>query len=269
MKNESRWIAQHQILAYVIIAYGFTWFVAAFNISARLGWGSVPGWLHYAAAFGPLVGAFTVTAWTAGWPGLKELLARLVRVRFAPIWWAAALSPLIVLLLVDGGVWLVTGSGLNLVGLGEVDGVGNLGVVGTAVFWLFTFGLGEETGWRGFLLHHLDQQRPSRNNPLIVGLIWAAWHLPFFFYQENFIALGFVGLIGWVLGLMAGSVLLAWIYRGTGGSILAVMLWHALFNLGTAAPMSGELLAPVLSMAVIVTAVIIRTKAQRQASYVT
>ncbi|MBK7893685.1 MAG: CPBP family intramembrane metalloprotease [Anaerolineaceae bacterium] len=171
--------------------------------------------------------------------------------------------------LIAGGAWLITGRALDLGGLGEVDGVGYLGVGGTAVFWLLTFGLGEETGWRGFLLHHLDQLRPSRNNALVVGLIWAGWHLPFFFYQENFMALGVLGVIGWVLGLLAGSVLLAWIYQGTGGSILAVMVWHALFNLGTAAPMSGELLAPVLSMVVMVTAVIIRNTKQEQANYVT
>ena len=269
MKKKPRWMNKYQIWAYVAIAYGFTWVVAAFNIVARWNGGSMPGWLHYLAAYGPLVGAFTVTAWTQGRAGVHTLLARLWQVRFPLRWWTAVLSPLILLLLLAGGVWLVTGRGLDLAGLGEVEGVGNLGVVGAAVFWLLTFGLGEETGWRGFLLHHLDQQRPSRHNALIVGLIWAAWHLPFFFYQENFIALGAVGTLGWVLGLMAGAVLLAWLYQGTGGSILAVMLWHALFNLGTAAPMSGELLAPVLSLAVIVTAVIIRNTKQGQANYVT
>lgn len=269
MKKEPGWLIKNPIWAYVAIAYGFTWVVAAFNIAARWNGSSVPGWLHYLSAYGPLVSAFTVTAWREGWLGVQRLLARLGRVRFPLKWWTAVLSPLILLLLVDGGMWLVTGRSLDLAGLGEVEGVGHLGVVGAAVFWLLTFGLGEETGWRGFLLHHLDQQRPNRHNALMVGLIWAAWHLPFFFYQDNFMALGVWGTLGWVLGLMAGAVLLAWIYQGTGGSILAVMLWHALFNLGTAAPMSGELLAPVLSMAVIVTAVIIRNTTQGQANYVT
>jgi hypothetical protein len=43
--------------------------------------------------------------------------------------------------------------------------------------------------------------------------------------------------VGWFIGLTCGSIVLTWLYDGSGGSILLVAVWHGLYNLvaGTAA----------------------------------
>ena len=50
------------------------------------------------------------------------------------------------------------------------------------VWQLLTSGLGEEPGWRGYLLRKL-QGRFEGNKPIwVLGLIWAVWHYPFTIY---------------------------------------------------------------------------------------
>ncbi len=264
MSENPRWIERYRILAYVVIAYAFTWGLGGVVITSRYGLLEAPAWLHFVAAYGPLVGASVITAWADGPSGLRDLLNRLVRVQFKPVWWLAILSPALLAIAVALGVWLVTGSPLPLSDFGEVEGIGQVGIIKALLLWVVTFGLGEETGWRGFLQHHLDRQSPSRNNSLVVGLIWAAWHIPFFFYQDNYITMGLLGTFGWFMGVMAGAVFLAWIYQGTGASILAVVIWHAVFNLFSASPASVQLIAPLLSVGVIAAAIVIRNVQHRQ-----
>ena len=59
------------------------------------------------------------------------------------------------------------------------------------------------------------------------------------------------------LGIVSGSILLTWLYRGSGGSVFLVALWHACYNLvsGTAAVQGAP--AAIVSAGVMVWAVII------------
>ena len=87
---------------------------------------------------------------------------------------------------------------------------------------------GEEVGWRGYLLPRLAERTGLGAASLIVGAIWAAWHLPLFFapgadtYGQSFPL--------YAAQVMAYSVLLAWLYWRTGGSLLLTMIMHAAFN---------------------------------------
>lgn len=40
--------------------------------------------------------------------------------------------------------------------------------------------LGEELGWRGLALPVLRDQLGLLTAALVIGIIWAVWHLPFF-----------------------------------------------------------------------------------------
>lgn len=63
---------------------------------------------------------------------------------------------------------------------------------------------------------------------VMVGVIWAAWHLPLFYapgtdtYHQAFPM--------YTLQIMAYSVALAWLYWRTGGSLLLTMFMHSAFN---------------------------------------
>jgi uncharacterized protein len=88
---------------------------------------------------------------------------------------------------------------------------------------------GEEIGWRGFALPRLSARVGLAAAGILVGIAWAAWHLPLFFffpaadtYHQSFPL--------YLLQVTALSVIAAWLYWRTGGSLLLVMLLHAAAN---------------------------------------
>jgi len=89
------------------------------------------------------------------------------------------------------------------------------------------FQAGEEVGWRGFALPRLAAKFGMAPASLLLGGIWALWHLPQFYiagadtYHHSFIV--------WSLQVIAMSVALAWLYART-GSLLLVMLLHSAVN---------------------------------------
>lgn len=62
--------------------------------------------------------------------------------------------------------------------------------------------------------------------------------------------LGPVDLIGWTVGLVLGAVFLTWLYNSTSRSLLAIVLWHGLFNTFIASEAAGGLIAAVMTTAV-------------------
>ena len=101
---------------------------------------------------------------------------------------------------------------------------------------------GEEIGWRGFMLQCLAPRMGFAWASLLVGVTWAAWHLPMFFMSGG-------DMVGqsfplFVLMVTALSVALAWLYRSTGGSLLLTMIMHAAINNMSAIVPSGSPIDP-------------------------
>ena len=103
----------------------------------------------------------------------------------------------------------------------------------TVSFILAVLIVGEEAGWRGFLLPYLLQRLAPMSSAWIVGLIWAVWHLP------NFVLPDFphYGLPfgAFLLMTLAFSVLFTWLHLKTAGSLLIATLFHAALNLSSLA----------------------------------
>ena len=98
-----------------------------------------------------------------------------------------------------------------------------------------------------------------------MAAIWAPWHLPLFFALESFEAFTVVEIVGWVLGITAGSFLLTWLFRGSGGRLLLVAVWHTAFNFTSAAtPVKEGVVAAITSTAVMVAAVAIAIADRRR-----
>jgi hypothetical protein len=88
---------------------------------------------------------------------------------------------------------------------------------------------GEEIGWRGYALPHLATRLGLGRASVVLGLIWACWHLPLFYlfpnvdkYRQSFPV--------YALQVTAMSVAIAWLYAHTRGSLLLAMLMHAAGN---------------------------------------
>jgi len=88
--------------------------------------------------------------------------------------------------------------------------------------------LGEEFGWRGLALPSLEARFSPLWASLILGVIWAVWHLPLFFISgsaQSSLPFGLYALLTIPL-----TILITWVYHGSGNSLLLVMLFHAAVN---------------------------------------
>jgi membrane protease YdiL (CAAX protease family) len=98
---------------------------------------------------------------------------------------------------------------------------------------VFTGAMGEELGWRGFLLSHLERRLSPRVAALVMAITWALWHLPAFFFpgmpQQH------VPPIAFLLMVAAFGIFLALLFNRTRGHLVSTMLAHFSFNMSLAA----------------------------------
>lgn len=91
----------------------------------------------------------------------------------------------------------------------------------------------EELGWRGYALDRLQARRNALASSLILGAVWALWHLPLFFFPgmihcaQGFGSPWFWQFMGSVVPM---SVIVAWIFNNTRRSTLAAILFHFACN---------------------------------------
>ncbi len=256
-------ISRYPIPAFFVIAYAFSWAIGGLLVADRHGAVSVPQGLHYVSAFGPAIAALIVTAVVGGRVGLADLLRRIVRADVGGRWWLIGLGVPLALGLVAVVIYALSNGALPELGLfGKVDYLGDIGVPAALALWIATYGFGEEIGWRGFAFHRMASGGWLQAAALI-GVLWGLWHLPYFFYKQNFIALGVGGFAGYIISITMGSVLLSWIYRGSGHSILLVALWHGLFDFVTASPVAEGAGSAIISGVVIAWVILIARRAAR------
>lgn len=256
-----------QLVIFISVAYGFTWvlwFPLLANRQWEAGWEIVPG-QFYLASFGPLIGAVVTSFFTGGWKEVVRWAKRTYSFRFHFKWLIIALGlPLIYGVLSIFAHKLLVGEWLNWSHFGLTEKLPGLNVWVTGLVWMLTYGLGEESGWRGFLLPGLHKRFSLLTSALIVTGVWIFWHLPAFWFNENYMNMGF-GVIGWAISLAYGSILLAWLCRGSNFSVIPVVIWHAGFDLLTASDQSAEIIAMVCSILVIIHGVWLSRKLARNA----
>ena len=142
------------------------------------------------------------------------------------------------------GSWLVTAYG------GEMDaetlrsqlGVSNLSyLLETGLFAItlappinMLFAVGEEAGWRGYMMPQLKECFGLLNGRLLGGVIWGVWHWPIMLltgyeYGTNYLGAPVLGLVVWCVVCFALNTLLDWLYEKT-GCIWVSAIAHGAFN---------------------------------------
>ena len=94
--------------------------------------------------------------------------------------------------------------------------------------------LGEEAGWRGYMMPHLKKQLGLLNGRLLGGVIWGVWHWPLMLlvgyeYGTNYLGAPVLGLFVWCIVCFALNTLLDWLYEKT-GCIWVPSIAHGAFN---------------------------------------
>ena len=160
-------------------------------------------------------------------PGIRKLFSTLLKPRGNPVW-------LLLALLIFPAFQLLGAVITRLLG-GEASPEISGGAMDIVLFLTITFlsgflysgGINEESGWRGFALPRLQARYPVLVAIVIVWFTWALWHLPYDIGMRTPVE-GI--LINRLFYNLLWSVLMAWIYNRSQGSLLAPALFHPAMN---------------------------------------
>jgi membrane protease YdiL (CAAX protease family) len=104
--------------------------------------------------------------------------------------------------------------------------------------------LSEEIGWRGYALERLQTRWNALTSSLIVGLVWALWHLPLFMMVGTSFHESGDPFIGFLIKMMASSILYTWLYNNTKQSLWSAILLHWLYTYAAQVLSSGVIRSP-------------------------
>jgi membrane protease YdiL (CAAX protease family) len=226
-------VKRHPVLAGFVLMFAFTWPIDLWAAADSRGLVSVhvPAILPLLVGYGFVLAALAATGLTSGWAGVRALLGRFLVWRVGLPWYAVVLLGAAVLDLAAIGIYVVLGGATP-------DFEQSIGrrILGPSMdLWLaisifFVFGVftnGEEIGWRGYALPKLQARHGALIASVIVGVVWAVWHLPKFLTAGSAQDFPFPVFL---LDTVAKAILYTWVYNSTKGSLLTVTLFHAAAN---------------------------------------
>lgn len=228
-----RLLIDHPLVAYFVIAFAGAWLTVLPLVISKTGLGvfsftlpTLP-FLMLGALAGPTLAAFTVTAVTSGKAGVWQLLRRYVQWRVGIQWYLLVIVVQPAVIVLGLSVWLGTAPLSMLIQQWPLIFTLYLPLVLT--FLIIGGPLGEEPGWRGFALPRLQEKYGALLGSLVLGTLWALWHLPGYFG-------GWLGpfsipvFLGGIIAAIAASIIVTWVYNNTQGSILIAVLFHSASN---------------------------------------
>ncbi len=229
------------MLFYLVVfcwSWSFWIVAAAFKISVLAPLGRA---LLLLGVLGPMAGGIGFARFSDGGRRWTQYWSRLADPRrIGPKWWPVVL--LFVPVLAAAAVLLAEVSGDTLArpmaGFAVARSFADLSTAMAFLFGLLVQGpVPEELGWRGYALDRLQERRGPLASALILGIIWAAWHLPLFFMRDMLHWSHGVGSVWFWLFLVQVpclSVVMTWLFNNTNRSTLGAVLFHFSANLAFA-----------------------------------
>lgn len=211
------------LILFFVLTYAWAWAFWFPVVRGAVPLGSAAGSvLVLAGTFAPAVVALGLTARRSGRRGVGTLIGRIAAPGVGARWFVFAALFTVVLKL--------TAAAVHRLGFGVWPRFGDtpLVLIPFAIAISTPFQAGEELGWRGFALPRLGASIGLAAAGVLIGMIWATWHLPLFFlrgadtFGQSFPV--------YFLQVMAISVTMTWLYAHVKGSLLPVMLLHAAVN---------------------------------------
>ena len=250
-KLKSIWI-------YLLIANGFTWLlwlpplilarnynlalptINNFALLVREGYSSnfhlTISIVFSLAVYGPFIAALIAASADNGKAAVSELLSRVFKWNIACKWYLIAFGIALLIALIPFLIGIISGT-LALASGHLTSGL--IFLIPIFLIQLLTSGLGEEPGWRGFLLPALQKVLEKENAIWALGVAWAVWHFPFTIFEvlSNTGILSGPALAVTILSSLAGQTisligmafLYTWLVSSTGSVFLAI-IFHALTN---------------------------------------
>jgi membrane protease YdiL (CAAX protease family) len=219
--TQTTFIQKHALATFFTLAILITWLISL--PSLLFGMPFKP--FQAAGAYGPFLAAMIVSA-VLGSGELKSLFKRMTKFRFGLGWYLIAIFGNVLLYL------LVTGlSGAPIMQALVENWTLIFTLYLPALFTSYLVNpIGEETGWTGFALPRLQKRFKPWLAAVILGIIWAIWHLPAFFVPSEMGAFNPVNFIFFVLSCIFIRIVWTWVTNNAQGSGIAGVLLHASSN---------------------------------------
>jgi membrane protease YdiL (CAAX protease family) len=243
MKNSKKASEAHVFLG---LTLALSWFVfwgplALFKITAIsfVNDDKGPWWaitLFLVGGFVPSLLAIFLTWKKEGVSGLRLLGRHIIQFKLGWRWYLFTF-----LIVIAGTVGQLT---INKLLGNNFNGILFLAQLGSFLPLLILGPLSEEIGWRGYALGRLQTRWNALTSSLIVGLVWALWHLPLFMMvgtSQHELGIPFIGFL---IGLMASSILYTWLYNNTKQSLWSAILFHWLYTYAAQVLSSGVTRSP-------------------------
>jgi membrane protease YdiL (CAAX protease family) len=219
-------VRKRRLSLFFVLAYALAWGVESVPDVVGMTQPSWTSWFFagFLSALSPSVAAALVVA--ASGERVRGWFRSVAKVRVHPKWYAAAIGVPFLIVYAAGVVsWALGGpidwSAFEISPATVVIGI----ILGTLLG-----GGQEEFGWRGFAQPELQERYGTLRAAVVVGVFWGLWHLPQFLpggfrsdWGPLMVGSYFVGIIGF-------SVLLAWVFNGSGGSAVLAMVMHGADN---------------------------------------
>jgi membrane protease YdiL (CAAX protease family) len=208
--------------AFMLITFGLAWGILGLYILAPTPMNALFGELtgehplFYLAVYAPAIAAVLLVVGKTGVTGLRRYLSRLLQWRCSPWWYLFLLA----------GIPLIFIGGAALMGRSVDDWLSVPAGRSLLLLLLLTLLKGpvEELGWRGFALPLLQRRFAPFMAGLILGIIWALWHLPAFLLSGT--PQGAWDFTPFFAGAVAVSLIVTALFNASRGSILLPLLLH-------------------------------------------
>jgi membrane protease YdiL (CAAX protease family) len=176
---------------FFLLTYALTWVCWIPVVTNRIPAGTFFGsmvWL--VGVFVPSLVSLALTAWKEGGNGVRELLDHVLQWQVGARWYLFAIGYMVTIKLTVALAYRVIS--------GHWPRFGHEGLLVMLAATLISTPVqaGEEIGWRGYALPRLGERFGFASGSMMLGLIWACWHLPQFFlmgadtYGQSFPILG-------------------------------------------------------------------------------
>ena len=211
------------------------WFIGLNCLSDGINQESIGKFLvfFFVGVYGPTISGIITTLLFDGLKGVFELIKKLFI-------WKAPLKYYVYIILLPL-LFVIIGIALysQFIGkIGSFDIMAFLSIPTILLAGLYAGPLGEELGWRGFLLPKLQKSYSNLNSAIIIGFIWFIWHIPLWWAPFGTLVSGepisLISVFTYFIMLICLSIIITWLVINSKGSVLIALLFHLSINAGIA-----------------------------------
>lgn len=226
----------HPLTSFFAMAYLFSWIVLIPYILSQ--WNIIPRTENFDVSFalnafvGPMLASFIMIRLLKGKGAIKAFRKSIWKFKLGFKWYLFALVVIPAVMYL--GFVILNG------GIPTFEGLTSQFYASYPVYFIAVFFGGgpfpEEIGWRGFALPRMQSKFGPLRATLLLGILWAFWHLPHFLTTAqrggpgSDISLLYFNLPIFIVLILAISIILTWVFNSKRGNLFIVMLVHASVN---------------------------------------